>query len=251
MRSTPDSLPARAVATLEAVNGAVRWLVALAVAWALGFAGLVAALLGGAALTGCFLECTAPNPLVGVPATALAGVPVVGAIQVLAWGIDPATARRVGRRDVVVAGLLLGAGLATLLAVERTAPVAVAAAVAWFAAALRWWRRPVHLVRTWDATFDALPPWLRRGLGGLLVATNAVVLVVLATVGRCDFAGGRCPPEPRTLLSDEAFAFAAGCSTAIAMAWLVVTRRSRTWWWWPTAVAWGAVAGLFAFAATA
>lgn len=82
------------------------------------------------------------------------------------------------------------------------------------------WRRPVPSTVSAMANVD-LPgsPWL-RAIRLLAIGTSIVVglglILIAATLGRCDAFGGRCPADRPSLLGDDVFGMAA-FGTALAV----------------------------------
>lgn len=227
----------RASNTVSDWHGALRLLVAVPMVYAAGMAGFVSLLFAGTAITGCFFECAAPQPLLGVALLVPSGTAVVVMVAVTTWAMSPRRARAVPPRSYVVAtgaalamfGMLMGldgtattsrvvggmslAALVGLVAVERRRLLAVPAALL-------------------DAVED-MPGDVRKVLIGVVVAADLLWVAFVVATGRCDFAGGRCPdPSPERLFASEGFWLAGGWTAAAGtlVVLLLGRRRQPTAW---------------------
>lgn len=85
---------------------------------------------------------------------------------------------------------------------------------------------------------EDMPRTIRTGLAGLAVTADILLVVVVAAVGACDVAGGRCPdPSPEPLLDRDGLWLAGGWTLAAGVVVLLLTKRRGD------PVAWLAVGG--------
>ena len=70
-------------------------------------------------------------------------------------------------------------------------------------------------------------PFLRFAIIGLIWLVSAAMLLAVFTVGRCDFAGGRCPADPESLLQNDNFGTAALATFAAVAGAIFLSGPSR------------------------
>jgi len=224
-------------------HGALRLLAAVPVTYAAGLVWFVSALSAGQAITGCgFVNCVDPQPALGASLLLPTGASLVAMVAVLTWAMSPERARAVSlgtyALTVAAAAAVFGVMLGFDTAGGTVRNVVAGSSLAALAVIVAMRRRLAVVPRALLHAIEDMPRNVRIALAGMVTLADLLWVVVVAAVGSCDFAGGRCPdPSPEPLLDREGVWLAGGWTLAAGVAVLLLTERRGD------PVAWLAAAG--------